>query len=65
MSLTFGGSLDAVRLHRHVRIQVVQGAIGFFAAIPAAFVHSLDFLIAAARSLVLLCTGDRDEGVHL
>lgn len=62
---TFRSSLDAVGLHGHVRIQVVQRAICFFTAIPAALVHPFNLLIAAARSLVLLRTRDRDKRVHL
>ena len=65
MSLTFGSSLGAVGLHGHVRIQMVERAVCLFAAIPPTFVHSFNFLISAARSLMLLCAGNRDKGVDL
>jgi hypothetical protein len=65
MSLTFRSPLDAMRLHCHVSIQVIQGAIGLFAAIPAALVHSLNFLVSTTRSLVLLRARNRNKGVNL
>lgn len=46
-------------------IEMVEGAVGLLAAVPAALVHPLDLFIAPSRSLVLLCTGDRYEGVDL
>ncbi len=48
-----------------MRIKVVQCPICLLAALPSALVHTLNFLIAAARALVLLSTGDGDEGVDL
>jgi hypothetical protein len=53
---TFRCSLRTVRLHCDVRVQVVQSTVGLFASVPAALVHALNLLIAAARSLVLLRT---------
>lgn len=53
-----------MRLHCDMRIQMVESAIGFFTAIPSALVHALNFFITPARSLVLLCTRDRDEGIN-
>jgi hypothetical protein len=52
----FRCSLRTVRLHCDVRVQVVQSTVGLFASVPAALVHALNLLIAAARSLVLLRT---------
>jgi hypothetical protein len=62
---TFGSALRTVGLHGHVGIQVVQSAIGLFAPIPAALVHALNLFIASSGPLVLLRTGNRDEGIHL
>jgi len=61
--LTFGRALGAVRLHGYVGVQVVQRSVRLFATVPAALVHALDFFIASARSLVLLCARDRDKRV--
>lgn len=63
--LTFGGSLRAVRLHGDMCIQVVERAICLLATIPPALVHSLNFFISTARSLVLLSTWNRNEGIDL
>lgn len=54
-----------MRLHRNVRVQMVERAVCLFAPIPPALVHSLDFFIATTWALVLLSTRDRDEGVDL
>lgn len=62
---TFGSALLAVRLHGYVGVQVVQGAIGLLATVPAALVHALDFLVTSTGTLVLLGAGDGDEGVDL
>ena len=62
---TFRCTLLPVRLHRHVCIEVVQGAICLLTALPPTFIHALDFFIAATRSLVLLSAGDWDEGIYL
>jgi len=51
----FGSALLAVRLHRNVRIQMVQSAVSFLATIPSAFVHALNFFISPTWSLMLLC----------
>jgi hypothetical protein len=53
-----------MRLHRNVGVQVVQSAIGFFASVPAALVHALNFLISSAGSLVLLRAWNWHERVH-
>jgi hypothetical protein len=60
---TFRGALSAVRLHRDVGIEMVEGAVGLLAALPAALVHALDLLVAAARALMLLGAGDGNERV--
>ena len=48
-------------LHRHVRVQVVQCAIGLFTPLPPAFVHALDFFVTATGALVLLRARDGNE----
>lgn len=63
--LTLRNTLLAVRLHGDVGIKMVQGAVGFLAAIPATLVHPLDLLIAPARSLVLLGAGNGYEAEDL
>lgn len=65
MRLAFRGALGAVRLHGYVRIQMVQRAISFFAALPPTLVHPLDFLVATTGPLVLLRAWDGHKGVHL
>lgn len=52
-------------LHRDVRVEMIESTIGFFAALPSAFVHSLNLFIATSGSLDLLRTGNRDERVDL
>lgn len=54
-----------MRLHCDMCIQVVQCAIGLFAAIPTALVHPLNFFITATWALMLLRTGNRDKRVYL
>lgn len=54
-----------MRLHGHVRIQVVQSAIRFLTPVPATLVHTLNFFVTTARALMLLCTGNRNERVDL
>ena len=54
-----------MRLHRNMRVQVIESAVGLFAAIPAALVHALDFFISSSRSFVLLRTRNRNERVDL
>lgn len=46
-------------------IEVVQCAICFFATVPSALVHSLDFFISSSRSLVLLSTRNWNKRVDL
>jgi len=48
-----------------MRIKMIQCTICLLAALPSAFVHPLNLFIAAARALVLLSTGNGDEGVNL
>lgn len=52
-------------LHRHVGVQVVESTVGLLTPVPAALVHTLNFLVPATRSLVLLRTGDWNERVDL
>jgi hypothetical protein len=58
---TFWGALCSVRLHRNMRIQMVESAVRLLAAIPAALVHALDFFISPSRALVLLRAWNWDE----
>jgi hypothetical protein len=60
---TFWGSLCAVRLHRDVRVQVVQRSVGLLATIPATLVHAFNLLVTPARTLVLLRAGDWNKRV--
>jgi hypothetical protein len=54
-----------MRLHGHMSIQVVQSAIGLFTTMPATLVHALDLFITSSGPLVLLRTGNGNEGIHL
>jgi hypothetical protein len=54
-----------VRLHRDVRIQMIECAVRLFAAVPATLVHALNLFVATTWSLVLLGTWDRNERVDL
>lgn len=64
---TFRSALRTVRLHGHVRIEMIQCAVCLFAALPSTLVHSLNLLVAAPWSLVLLCArnwNERVDGTH-
>lgn len=63
--LTFRCTLLAVRLHRNMRIQVVQCTVCLLASLPSTFVHTLNLFVATTRAFVLLGTWDRNEGVDL
>lgn len=52
-----------MRLHGHMRIEVVESTICLFATIPSALVHPLNLFIAPSWPLVLLRAWDRYEGV--
>ena len=54
-----------MRLHRYVRIEMIQCPIRLFTSIPSALIHPLDFFISSSWSLMLLSTGDGNEAVHL
>jgi hypothetical protein len=54
-----------MRLHGDVSVKVIQCAVRLFATLPAALIHALDFLITAARSLVLLSARYGDERINL
>ena len=54
-----------MRLHRDVRVQMIERAVRLLAAVPPTLVHPLDFLVTTTRTLVLLSAGDGDEGVDL
>lgn len=50
-------------LHCHVRVQMIQRAVCFFATVPTTFVHPLNLFIPPPRSLVLLRARNRYERV--
>lgn len=52
-------------LHGDMRVQVVERAVRLLTALPATLVHSLDFFVSTTGPLVLLGTGNRNEGVDL
>src|SRR5262249_37923915 len=62
-ALTLWSAFCPMRLHCDVSVQMVEGAICLFAAIPAAFVHALNLFISSSRSLVLLRARDWNERV--
>lgn len=51
-----------VGLHGHMRIQMVQCPISFFATIPSALIHALDLSIPPPVSLGFLSTRLRNPG---
>lgn len=51
-------------LHGNVRVQMIESAVRFLAAIPSAFVHALDFFVSSSGSFVLLCAWNRHKRVH-
>jgi hypothetical protein len=63
--LTFRCSFLSVRLHGDMRIQVVECAICFLAAVPPALVHAFYFLVSPPGPFVLLRTWNWDERVNL
>jgi hypothetical protein len=52
-----------MRLHRDVRIQVIERAIGFLTPLPATLIHPLDLFKPSSRSLLLMCAGNGNERV--
>ena len=54
-----------MRLHGHMRIQMVECTVSLLATVPSTLVHSLNFLKAPARPLMLSGAGDRDERINL
>lgn len=54
-----------MRLHRNVRVQVVECAVCLLAAIPAALIHTLDFFISTTRTLMLLGARNWNKAVNL
>ena len=63
--LTFWSPFLPVRLHGHVRVQVVERSVSLLASLMPAFVHALDFFVATTGAFVLLRSRNRNEGVHL
>jgi hypothetical protein len=53
-----------MRLHGHVRVQMVQSSVRFLASVPSALVHPLDLFVSPPRALVLLCARNWDERIH-
>jgi hypothetical protein len=60
---TFWSALLTMRLHRDVRVQMIERAIGLLAPVPPTLVHALDLFVAPARSLMLLRAWNRYERV--
>jgi hypothetical protein len=54
-----------VRLHGDMRVQVIERAICLLTTLPTTLVHSFDFFISTAGALVLLGTGNGNEGIDL
>ena len=54
-----------MRLHGDMRVQVIERAICLLTTLPTTLVHSFDFFISAAGTLVLLGTGNGNEGIDL
>lgn len=52
-------------LHCDMGVQVVKRPIRLLTPIPSALVHALNFLVSSPRPLVLLSSGNWDEGVDL
>jgi hypothetical protein len=48
-----------------MRVQVIERAICLLTTLPTTLVHSFDFFISTAGALVLLGTGNRNEGIDL
>jgi hypothetical protein len=62
---TFWSSFVSVRLHGDMRVQVIERAICLLTTLPTTLVHSFDFFISTAGALVLLGTGNGNEGIDL
>ena len=54
-----------MRLHSDMRVQVIERAICLLTTLPTTLVHSFDFFISTAGALVLLGTGNGNEGIDL
>lgn len=54
-----------MRLHGDMRVQVIERAICLLTTLPTTLVHSFDFFISTAGALVLLGTGNGNEGIDL
>jgi hypothetical protein len=54
-----------MRLHGDMRVQMIERAVRLFTTLPATLVHSLDFFVSASGPLVLLGTGNGNEGIDL
>lgn len=65
VELTFWCTFLAMRLHRNMRVQMIQCTICLLASLPPAFVHAFDLFVAATRALVLLSTRNRNKRVDL
>ena len=62
---TFWSSFVSMRLHGDMRVQVIERAICLLTTLPTTLVHSFDFFISTAGALVLLGTGNGNEGIDL
>lgn len=54
-----------MRLHRNMRVQMVQCTVCLLASLPSTLVHAFNLFVAATRAFVLLSTWDWDKGVDL
>lgn len=48
-----------------MRVQVIERAICLLTTLPTTLVHSFNFFISTAGALVLLGTGNGNEGIDL
>jgi len=61
---TFWCSFLAMRLHRDVRIQMIERSVGLLTSLPATLIHPLDLFEPSSRSLLLMCAWDRNKRVN-
>ena len=65
MNLTGRSSFTPVALHDDMSIEVIKGTVALCTAGPRAVIQTLNLIVTAARTLVLLGTRNRNEGVDL
>jgi hypothetical protein len=64
-SQTFGRSLQTMRLHCDMGVQVIERAVRLLTTLVAALVHALYLLIPSARPFMLLCAWNGNKRVDL